>query len=454
MRNREEGGAKKVVSALKALGMAAVLIFLVGFWTAPAFSAKKESHARKKVRFWHMWTAEWKDVVDKIVAEYNASQTTYEVEALSVPTAGADSKFLLGVLGGDPPDVMAQWNPVIPVWADSGLIQPLDTLMTPEEKAIFDRDAYPVVKKVGTYKGRLYGMSIGINMMALYFLPADFEAAGIDYKKALQSLEGLDAAGPKLDKREGGNLKRIGWLPNGFPMFAQIFGGGLTDPSTGAVTVDSPANRRAFQYLADSRKRLGLDQVIRYEAGLNSASFAQGWPFMGGAYSVTVDGQWRVEQLRKYAPNLRYLTAPIPPPKGGVSLAGISGGNFMIVPRGAKEPAGAWDFIKFWSGLTDPERAAVFYTKGGWLPLTPAVAHAKAYQKYIRDYPQFKTFVDLMTSTKMDVLPRVPYQTFLSDEINKMQDAAVLGKTPADQAIPALAEKMKQELERRRSLGE
>lgn len=449
---KSEGG--KLGAILKGLGAGAILLFLVGFWAAPVFEKREAAHARKKVRFWHMWTAEWKDVVDKIVAEYNASQNEYEVEALSIPSAGADSKFLLGVLGGDPPDVMAQWNPVIPVWAESGMLQPLDTLMSPEEKATFDREAYPVVKKVGTYKDRLYGMSIGINMMALFYVPGDFAAAGIDPNVALKTLEGLDAAGPKLDKFEGGKLKRIGWLPTGFPMFAQIFGGGLTDPKTGAVTVDTPVNERAFQYLADSRKRLGRDQVLRYEAGLNTASFAAGWPFMGGAYSVTVDGQWRVEQLRKYAPNLRYLTAPVPPPAGGVANAGISGGNFMIVPKGAKEQKGAWDFIKFWSGLTDPERAAKFYTMGGWLPLTPAVANAKAYRDYIKKYPQFKTFVDLMESTKMDVLPQVPYQTFLSDEIGKIQDAAVLGSVPASKALPGLAAKVQAEIARRKSLGE
>lgn len=435
------------------IGLVAMLLFIVGFWTGPAF--RTQPPKRNQVRFWHMWTAEWKDVVDKIVDRYNKSQTEYEVVALSVPSAGADSKFLVGVMGGDPPDVMAQWNPVIPVWADNGLIVPLDDLMSPSEKATFESQAYPVVKKVGKYKDKLYGMSIGINMSALYYLPDDFARAGIDANKALQTLEGLDAAAPKLDRLEkDGGIKRVGWMPKGFPTFARIFGGGLYDPEGERVSLDTRVNRRALKYLVDSRKRLGYDKVVRFESGLNTASFAAGWPFMGGAYSVTVDGQWRVEQLRKYAPNLRYLTAPIPPPEGGPAHAGMSGGNFMIVPRGAKETKGAWDFIKFWSGLDNPERAAEFYTMGGWLPLTPAVAKAKAYQAYIRKYPQFKTFVDLMDSTTVDVLPPVPYQTFLNDEITKMEDSAVRGTLSPDNALAGLERKLQAELERRRSLGE
>jgi len=103
----------------------AIMLFVGVFWTSQ-LQAEYTHHSRKKVRFWHMWTAEWKDVVDKIVDRFNKSQTEYEVEALSVPNPGADSKFILGVMGGDPPDVMAQWSPIIPPWADDHLLRPLD----------------------------------------------------------------------------------------------------------------------------------------------------------------------------------------------------------------------------------------------------------------------------------------------------------------------------------------
>ena len=39
---------------------------------------------RQQVRFWHMWSGEWKDKVDQIVQEFNQSQEQYEVVALSI----------------------------------------------------------------------------------------------------------------------------------------------------------------------------------------------------------------------------------------------------------------------------------------------------------------------------------------------------------------------------------
>lgn len=442
-----------VKSVLSRVGLAAVLLFVVGFWAYPAVRAKAAPKTRKQVRFWHMWTAEWKDVVDKIVARYNASQDEYEVVALSVPSSGADAKFLTGVMGGDPPDVMAQWNPIIPVWAEGGLITPLDELMSPREKATFDAEAYPVAKRIGEYRGRVYGMPMGINMTGLFYLPKELRAAGIDEKAAFSSLEALDAAGARLnrfDKAHG--LTHLGFMPTGFSGFANLFGGGIWDGTR--VTIDTPANLRALEYLVAVRKRVGYEQVVRYNSGLNTASSAAGWPFVDGAWSVAVDGQWRVEQLGKYAKGFEYKTAPIPPPKGGKARAWLSNGNFMIVPRGSRERAGAWSFIKFWSGLDHPEVAAEFYTLGGWLPLTPAVAGSPIYRKYVADHPQFQTFVDLMSSKEIQVLPPVPYQQFLGDEIAKMEDRAARGTVSPAQALRELAAKLDAELRRRKALGE
>jgi len=431
----------------------AIMLFVGVFWTSQ-LQAEYTHHSRKKVRFWHMWTAEWKDVVDKIVDRFNKSQTEYEVEALSVPNPGADSKFILGVMGGDPPDVMAQWSPIIPPWADDHLLRPLDELMTPDEKERFDREAYPVVKKLGTYRGHLYGMSIGINMWALYYLPKQLRAAGIDPDNLPKTLEGMSEIGQKLNRFDlQGNLTHLGWAPESIQMFAPIFGGGMYNWDRQTLTIDTPQNLNALSFLVAARRKLGFDNVVKFNSGLDMNSFSGGWPFIGGAFSMTVDGQWRVEQLRKYAPELEYRTVAIPPPRGGRLNAGWSNGNFMIVPQGAKEPEGAWQFIKFWSGLTDPKTAAEFYTWGGWLPLTPEITQAPAYQDYLHKYPQFKTFVDLMPSENMEVMPPVPYQQFLSDQITKMEDAALRGTQTPSQALSSLKGAIDVEVRRRKELG-
>jgi multiple sugar transport system substrate-binding protein len=147
------------------------------------------------------------------------------------------------------------------------------------------------------------------------------------------------------------------------------------------------------------------------------------------------------------------MTASMPAPKGGVPGAGTSGGNFMIVPASAREKQGAWDFVKFWSGLSKPEIAAEFYTWGGWAPLSERVANAPAYLKFRRENPQFETFVKAIRSPNLQVAPPVAYQVFIQDTIGRVEDLAIRGTLTPEEALKELEEKVAQEQRRRKELG-
>ncbi len=407
---------------------------------------------RKQVRFWHMWSGEWKDVVDKIVKRFNDSQTEYEVVSLSIPDS-ASTKFILGTAGGNPPDVMAQWEAVLPTWAENKMIVPLESLMTPAEWKNFKETAYPAVRKVGMYKGHLYGVTIGMNVSACYYRADQFRDAGLDPEVFPPGLEELDELGMKLTKKDkDGSITRLGYLSAPWKMLAPAFGGGFYDWKNEKLTLNTPQNLRALQYMVANRKKLGYENVVRFQSGFGSDSGAV-WSFIGGAQTICFDGAWRVTQMGQYAPKLDYRLRPMPPPKGGVPLAGATNGNFMIVPSGARNIAGAWEFIKFWSGLSHPERAAEFYTWGGWLPLSPAVANTPIYQAYIRKYPQFKFLVDMMPSENLQPPPPIPAQQYVSDAIEKYQDLALRGSLSPEQAIGALEKDVNHELARRMELG-
>ncbi len=419
-------------------------------WVAVPRAEPRVFPERIPVRFWHMWSGEWKIVIDKIVMRFNASQNRYEVVALSVPGGSADQKFLMAVTGGDPPDVMAQWNQVIPAWAESGLLVPLDTLMQPAEWAELQRSAYPVALKIGSYAGHLYGLTTGINVFACYYRPEHLEAVGA--QAFPDSLEGLMALADRLTRFDDAHrITRMGFMPAGFNMYAPIFGGGFF--MDGRLSLNTPRNLRALTFLSESRQKYGFENVLKFESSLNTGGFATEWPFISGQYSVAVDGQWRVEQLAKYAPELRYQTAPIPAPQGGKPLAGFSNGNFMIIPKGARQVAGAYEFIKFWSGVDNPERAAEFYTWGGWLPLSPRITMTAPYQAYVRKYPQFETFLNMLSSENIQPTPPVPFQVLLTDRIIRAEEGAIRGSGSPLQAISTLEADVAREIARRKRFG-
>lgn len=449
---RKDGAAAVVWCLVVFLVVGMVLLLAI-----PRPSERKHPE-RIPVHFWHMWTSEWKSVTDRIVDQYNQSQERYEVIALSIPANIADAKFLMSVAGGVPPDVMIQWNPVIPKWAESGALTPLNELMTPGEWDSLRMTVYPVVLKIGMYKEKFYGLSTGLDVYACYYRKDYAREAGLDASRVPQSLDELSAWGDALTTYgPDGSLKRIGLLnpirPASLSMYAPGFGGGFYDWASGQLTVNTPENRRALTYLSNERKKLGFANVIRFETTFTSEISTGAWPFIGGAYGITLDGQWRVEQIARYAPEMEYGTFPIPPPEGGVRFGSWANANFFVIPKGARQLEGAWDFIRFWSGIQDPERAAEFYTWGGWLPPTPAIAEAPIYREYVKKHPQFQTFLDLLPSEHLEPLPPVSYQAYFWDRLSAAGEAAERGMLAPEAALAQLEKEIEHEVAMRRELG-
>ena len=125
----------------------------------------------------------------------------------------------------------------------------------------------------------------------------------------------------------------------------------------------------------------------------------------------------------------------------------------MIIPTSAKQKQGAWDFVKFWSGITDPATAAEFYVWGGWLPPNDKVANAPIYREYVRKFPQFGTFVKAIRSDNIRAQPPVAYQVFINDTIRKEEDLALRGKVTPKEALANVKSLLSLEIERRKRLG-
>ncbi len=422
---------------------------------ATGYTTPREYPKRKIVRFWHRWQGDWEKEVRSIVDEFNKSQTEYEVVPVSVPSGGADSKLILGVIGGDPPDLMSMFNGAVPNMAANGFLTDLETLMTPDEKVAFFQNSYPALRETGMYRGKCYGITIGADLMALYVNVKQLREAGLDPDRFPKTLEELEQWGLKLnqyDKRK--NLTRLGFLLNDVQYLAKTFDGGFDVDPSGKMLLDTPNNLRALKAIVSYRKKIGFDNVLRFQAGLNDIEGAASWAFMHGDLSITYDGQWRVQEMSKFKPDMEYRVFPIPPPAvDGKPRGGVVGGNYMVVPISAKEKRGAWEFLKFWTGLDNPDRAAKFYNKGGWLPFSPAVAKSPTFQKWLKNNPQFQAFLDILASPNCKAPPPIANVQFLNDLIGRAENRAVSGDMTPEQALQDLAVKFNEEEAKRKELG-
>lgn len=389
---------------------------------------------RKEVVFWHFWGGKNREVVDAIVARFNASQNEHFVRAIAMPGQNLDLKFFLSVAGGDPPDLLNQDDPVIGDWASRGAILPLDELAPPEDITQLRTWLFPAARELGSYGGRLYGLCNGLDLRALYYNQDLLTEYGFDGPP--QTLEQLDQMARTIaPPGSSGPRQRVGYLPDPRRLWAWgiVFGGKFYDEASGEVLVDSPPIVRALEWMASYARDYGAAEVSAFRKG-DQALAGAAFPLLQGRYALLMDGQWRVEEMsaaaveaeRRGEEPMHWGVVPLPPPAGGVANAGWVNGNFFIVPRGAKNPAGAWAFMKFWSGFGGFEaEAANTAAAGGWIPASQAVVQEPAFQAYLAKYPEFRTFVELAGSPYQVPKPVIPGAAYFDTEVTQAAETAL-----------------------------
>lgn len=395
---------------------------------------------REEVTFWHFWGGEDLQVVEEVVARFNESQEQYFVRPIAMPGNNLDVKLFLAVTGGDPPDLINQDDPIIADWAHRGALTPLDELATPEELAELEEWLFPAAKRLCEYKGHMYGLCNGLDIRALYYnetLLAEYPELNPPRTPA----ELMTIAERLSVVDENGRRQRFGYLPDSRRLWAWgiAFGGSFYNAKAG-VTVNDPHIVAALQWMQSFSRRFGAEEVAAFRQGDQSLP-GKAFPLLPvsdasphGRYAMILDGQWRVRDINrsraarmaKGLPVAQYGVCPLPYPSGGRQRAGWVNGNFFLVPRGAKQPDGAWEFMKFWSGFGGQEHAAAKTSiDGGWIPVSQAVVQQPAFQAYLREQPLFAQFVELAASPNQFPIPLIPGAPYFDREIKNVGGAAM-----------------------------
>jgi len=424
-----------------ALGVVAaigVTALLVGGREDPS---RQTPPGRREVVFWHFWGGKDRAVVEAIVDRFNASQHEHFVRAVAMPGHNLDLKFFLSVAGRAPPDLLNQDDPIVADWALRDAIVPLDELATPEEYARLQDWLFPAAREIGSYCGQLYALCNGLDIRALYYDGTELDERGLAPPRTLEELDLIaEIITPPADSSP---RSHYAFLPDPRRLWAWgiVFGGRFFDPARGEVTADSDQIVHALDWMASYSKRYGTDRVAAFRKGDQALSGAA-FPLLQGRYTFVMDGQWRVPELAAHQAQVKargeqpreYGVIPLPPPAGGATNAGWVNGNFFVVPRGCKNPPGAWAFAKFWSGFDNHEAdAARACAEGGWIPASQAVVRQPEFQSYLRRYPDFALFVELAASPNQVPTPAVPGAAYFYSEIDRAaQEAMYLGIAPRD----------------------
>lgn len=359
------------------------------------------------VVMWGSWSGDQVDQLEAQAARFNDSQDDYEVSY--VPQELVEEKLLTSLAGGQVPDIVLWDRYQTSLYAPKGALAPIDEYIEADN---IDTGMFyePAVSEMEV-DGELYGLPLLVDNRSLIYNKTLLEEAGVT---APTTWDELKAAAEALTVRDGGKLTQSGFDlsdPGLFNMYLAQAGGELLNDDETKTAFNSPEGLAVLDYWQSL-----LDAGV-YEQGFGDAGDA----FAEGRTAMKLDGPWALTTLDQ-VDGLEYgVVAPPAGPNG--DLGAYMGGFGLVIPEGAKNADGAWEFMKWWT--TEAENGVAFGEISGWIPANvdaandPFFTEDERYAAYIEamDYaqvrPGVKGFSDVDGKALVPALER-----FLSGEIS------------------------------------
>jgi multiple sugar transport system substrate-binding protein len=328
----------------------------------------------EKVTMWGSWSGAQVDQLQEHADAFNASQDEYEVEY--VPQEIVEEKLLTSLAGGQVPDVVLWDRYATALYAPKGALAPIDEYV--EEDGIDLGQFYEPALGELQVDGELYGLPLLVDNRSLYYNTTLLEEAGVTPPTTWDELA---TAAEALTVRENGQLVQSGFLLDDLGLFNTYLwqaGGQLLNDDETEVQYDSPEGAEVLAYWQSL-----LDAGV-YEQGFGDGIDA----FAQGTAAMKMNGPWALSDLDQVE-GLEY--GIVPPPAGPDGDRGAAMGGFgLVIPQGAKNADGAWEFMKWWA--TQPENGVAFGEISGWIPANIEAAN----DPFFTDDPRYAAFIETL----------------------------------------------------------
>lgn len=403
-------------------------------------------HKVTVIALWHPWGGTGKDGLINIVKQFNRTHPGIRVQPLYTPNdLGSNQKFFTAVAANLAPDLIFVDGTQAAAWAEQGAIQPLDRYV--KRDGIKPEDYFRPAWVQNCYRNRVWALpfQVGPNF-AFVWNKKVFREVGLDPEKPPQTIEELDRFSKITTKVEHGKLIRMGFIPwamygyaNSLFTWGWIFGGDFYDPKANKVTANDPHIVKALEWMISYAKKYDIKTVNAFSSGFGSKEQD---PFLSGQLAMTGIYMGAVEDIKRYAPDLDYGISYMPFPKGGERHCSWVGGWCLGIPKGAKHPNEAWEFIK-WC-CHDP----VGTTMTGKSLGIPSAYKQSPYLKKMERMPEYGFFYKALEQSRHQ-RPVMPAQAFYMNALDNAVDYSIYGVMTPKQALDKATKDTQAELDLR-----
>jgi multiple sugar transport system permease protein len=360
------------ISLRLALLLLVAFVAIVSCWTWRA--TRPDDDGRENIVFWTTWSVS--DDIYAVVHRFEELHPRYRV-TLATATArdvtGDAQRLLSTIVGGVPPDLVYFDRFAVGEWASKHALEDLTPYLEAQ-----DRDDPWRIDLTEYYKWSVEEASYALPGSAararVYGIPANADVRLLYTNLDLLRQEGLvDGQGNPTPPTTWGELRayakrlnryrtpgkadsglvRLGFAPNYGNSFLYIFafeaGGELMSRDGTRVTMDSAPVVRALRFMTDVYDDVGGAM----QANAFQQTFQPGPldPFIRGDVAMKIDGNWYLEQIGDWKPDLNVSLTPAPMPedeltKGRRPVTWASGWA-LVIPATGRHKKGAFELIQY-----------------------------------------------------------------------------------------------------------
>ena len=385
------------------------------------------SAAPAKVSMWSHAAGNDQEIatVKEAIADFNASQTAYEVVLEEFPQESYNDSIAAAAAANSLPCIVDVDGPIMPNWAWAGYLQPISIDAALEESLL------PGAK--GYYNGELYAAGAWDAALGILVRQSTLDAVGarvptVESPWTKDEFDGLlaavDATGQYDYAIDWGNGWTGEWFPYAYSPLMQSFGGDLVDRSSfeSADGVINSPEAVAFG------EWLGSTFANGYA---NPAQTGDRTEFIAGTIAVQYNGNWAVKDAYE-ALGEDLLILP-PPDFGNGPKIGAASWQFGVSST-CEESEGANQFIEF---ILQDEYIVAFANR---ICLIPATANAAA---QVPNYAPGGAFADFVTFSNEYGVLRPPTPAYLAiSTIYEKAVADIINGANAKQAFDAAADEI------------
>jgi multiple sugar transport system substrate-binding protein len=318
------------------------------------------------VVFWTTHTDLGFEALTKIGEDYNAQSDAFTVEVVQRPPAEVtdSSSLITAVRGGEGPDVYLLDRFIVAERAAQGLLQDLSGLMedSGDNPELTDRYVEFAAAEA-IYNGAPYALPFDTDVRMLFYNTRMLKDAGVDTsgwapENGAITLDEAGEAFNKLNVVEGGKFSQVGFVPyfnQGWHYtYGFLFGGEFFDYENCEVTPDNEGVLAGAQWVQDYCVANDADMMYAFiQNAMRPGAPPTDNPFVQQRMGGMISGNWMFAQLPNYmgdaAKDVAYTLIPVP--KAGDESATWAGGWSGVVPQGAKNTEGGYDFARYLCGV-------------------------------------------------------------------------------------------------------